>query len=236
MRYVASVSYPRSGHHLIVRLMQAYFGESFTYCQFYGQPPDACCQEFPCARPGIMCTKNHDMELEVELPGIDANADVPVLVGVRHFMDAVVSDYEQHVRIGNPDSLQEWRSLAGVKAAYYTAFVNKWVAAPRRAERCILKYEEIVTAPEQTVARVIRFFDPAAEVDHDRLARCLADTARESINEHNDVVLEQGHGIAAPRRVETFRYFDPKIFGRIEGCVADALRLLDYPLRYPAPV
>jgi hypothetical protein len=61
LRYVAGVSWPRSGHHLLVRMLKSYFGKVFEYCEFY--EPQQCCKQFPCARRGVVhFSKNHDFD------------------------------------------------------------------------------------------------------------------------------------------------------------------------------
>jgi len=35
LNYVTCVSWPRSGHHLLERVLGAYFGERWGYCEFY---------------------------------------------------------------------------------------------------------------------------------------------------------------------------------------------------------
>jgi len=63
LRYVAGVSWPRSGHHLLQRLLQSYF-PSLLYCDFYGAETD-CCKRIPCSRPKVGFSKSHDFNDEV---------------------------------------------------------------------------------------------------------------------------------------------------------------------------
>ena len=98
MERVIGVSWPRSGHHLLVRLLTLYFGETFRYCDFYGGV-DNCCKTAPCTRADIHLAKSHDFDLA--LPQI---ADRKYLIQYRDFVPSVVSNFELHVRNGAPDT------------------------------------------------------------------------------------------------------------------------------------
>ena len=59
MDHVTGVSWPRSGHHLLVRMLKLYFGETFGYCDFYGGI-EGCCKTVPCTRTdSVHLTKSH---------------------------------------------------------------------------------------------------------------------------------------------------------------------------------
>lgn len=75
LRKVQSTSFPRSGHHLLVNCLLAYYGETpyvqktsgeiiipeligswnFVYCEYYNH-----CYQVPCAHPATCFQKNHD--------------------------------------------------------------------------------------------------------------------------------------------------------------------------------
>ena len=69
MDYVVGISWPRSGHHMLLRLLKLYFGPSFGYCSLYGDRPEhpevpQCCRCVPCTNAGkINFSKNHDFDL-----------------------------------------------------------------------------------------------------------------------------------------------------------------------------
>jgi hypothetical protein len=72
--YFQGVSWERSGHHLLERILIAYFGDEFGYCEHYS--PDDCCKSVPCLKAGtINLSKNHDMK-----------SIVPIVDGVKYII------------------------------------------------------------------------------------------------------------------------------------------------------
>ena len=88
IRYVAGVSWPRSGHHLVQRLLQGYFGPHLSYDMFY-HPELDCCRVFPCTRGRVHFSKNHDWDLSGVM-----SAGLPYLIQYRSAAAAAVSDFE----------------------------------------------------------------------------------------------------------------------------------------------
>src|SRR4051812_41302305 len=67
-RVVFGKSIPRSGHHYLVRLMLAYYGEELRYCRYGFNNNDDCCHRLPCSRRFngrnvIFFQKSHDFYL-----------------------------------------------------------------------------------------------------------------------------------------------------------------------------
>lgn len=124
--FVANVSWPRSGHGLLIRILRALLAERFSYCEFYrprAKQGSSCCGRFPCTRPGISMTKQHDAALA---PG------APLVVQIRSFVPAAVSHFEYALSAGSvEDSAASFRAFALAQVAPYRRFTAKWVAPPR---------------------------------------------------------------------------------------------------------
>jgi hypothetical protein len=155
-RYVAGVSWPRSGHHLAVNVLKEYFGVNFSYCEFY--TPKDCCRAFPCVRrDSVKFSKNHDFHLRA--PISDSS---PYLIQYRAFLPSVVSAYEMFVAQGQPDTPDSFENFATSVSGMYNAFLERWVFgthSPR--ERLVLRYEEITSdGGVHFIALMIRFFAP----------------------------------------------------------------------------
>lgn len=233
LRYVACVSYPRSGHHLIVRLLKGYFQTRFRYCQFYGSP-EGCCGKFPCTNREVTFTKNHDMDLgrstALGLPKVDG---VPYLILVRNFLDAVVSDYNLHLRNVGEDSLAEWQKFAKSKMNYYRRFVQKWVTSDDGIERLVVRYEDLTNGPENVLARIVSFFDPntpvQVELIHQLVAAAFLEDVRPTTTE---VVLN--FGVKNRRRVEEFQHYDANFFAGLEQELWSELSPMGYTSRFAA--
>ena len=128
LRYVACISYPRSGHHLTVRVLQQYFKHDFKYCQFYNSQEGNCCQSFPCTDESVRMTKNHDMELNrPNAVGLQKQPEVPYLVLIRNFLEG--SGYE--VKVLEYTSGGQWRHLSARPGRRCCCYVVVAVSAYR---------------------------------------------------------------------------------------------------------
>ncbi len=92
MHHLLSVSLPRSGHHVIEKVMAGLFQDRFVYCEFYG-PPN-CCHKIPCSKIRdheaagklVVIQKTHDHQLcdpiPTSLDGILVQVREPIARGV----------------------------------------------------------------------------------------------------------------------------------------------------------
>jgi hypothetical protein len=232
LRYVACVSYPRSGHHLTVRLLSHYFKDAFRYCQYYNQSCD-CCQSFPCTNPSVSMTKNHDMDLSRPLnTGIAKQPGVPYLVLIRSFLEAVVSDYSLFLR-NHEDSREAWESFAQRKLQYYQRFLHKWVLRHDGLEKFVVRYERLTEDPLETFAEIINFFHPPQPVNRQHLQRLIDDAALEDAKPTGTEVIRQ-FGVRNRRRLEDFKHYDPQYFAVLELQLSSEMSQLGYPQRFAA--
>ncbi len=233
LRYVACVSYPRSGHHLTVRLLTDYFQEDFRYCTFYDRP-EGCCQQFPCSSQDVRLTKNHDMELGISIAlGIPKVPEVPYLVLVRNFLEAVVSDYNLFLRRQPSDDREAWQAFACRKMEYYRRFVRKWLMSDDGLEKLVVRYEDLTSQPEANLGRMVNFFCPLVPVKLERLREVVAAAPLEDVRPTETQVVPQ-FGVRNRRRVEEFQHFDTDFFAQLESQLWPELSHLGYVARYAA--
>ena len=209
IRYVAGVSWPRSGHHLVQRLLQEYFGPDFVYCEFYDPELD-CCRVFPCTRSRVHFSKNHDRDLSGVM-----TAGLPYLIQYRSAAAAAVSDFELHLRDGHSDTAREFETFALHRARRWGKFVSKWVDGSDGLERLIVRYEHLTEDPLGTMAPIIQFFSPDVAVDRDKLTHTIATIPAIQITKIDEQWIEKA-GVQSPRQVEDFRFYDLDLFRRIE--------------------
>ena len=233
LRYVACVSYPRSGHHLAVRIFRQYFRSRFRYCQYYVDLNGDCCGEFPCSNEQVTMTKNHDMGLgkhpEEGIPKVDG---VPYLILVRNFLEAVVSDYNLFLR-GNEDSESAWVAFARQKSVYYQRFVQKWIADTDSIEKLVVRYEDLTSEPIEAFQRCIQFFQPGERTDTERLAAVIQGAVLEDARPDTTVVVRD-FGVRARRDIKAFPHYRAEFFQELEDRLENELKLLGYRLRYAA--
>lgn len=205
------VSWPRSGHHLLVDLLTAYFGQMFQYCQFYGKDKD-CCGKTPCEwRDKIHFTKNHDFALSVP-----RQKDVVYLLQYRDFLPSVASEFELYVRNGNEDSEASFKSFSQQRAKSYKNFMAKWNAAEPQVEAIYrLSYERLTAEPELVLPEVLRLFDPDISIDETRMKQVIS-SVRKNMVDKGELRFIDGFGVKSTRKVTEFRYFDDEFFAKLK--------------------
>lgn len=218
LRYVAGISFPRSGHHLLVRLLNRYFheieGARFVYCDFY--PPERdCCRIFPCSRNGVTFSKNHDFG-----GAANADVDVPQLVQYREFLPAVVSDFELFVR-GKPDTASAFRGFATTKARMWGEFVTKWVDADFSGERLVIPYEDLTRDPVAWLGQAVTLF--GGTVDRGVLEEVVRSEQAQAVTSGGEVWTANA-GVVNTRRVQDFRFYDAAVFELVQAQADDARR------------
>lgn len=208
MDRVIGVSWPRSGHHLLVRLLTLYFGDTFLYCDFYGGV-DQCCKTAPCARADIHLSKSHDFDLSLpQIPGRK------YLIQYRDFIPSVVSNFELHVRNGAPDTLTSFRNFASTQFDVYRAFMHKWVHSAFAAGQLLIDYDALQRDPTACLARAVAWLDPDTPADAARIAAAVAQVDGEQI-ERGKVKRLERTGVHAARRIEEFRHYRPELFAAL---------------------
>lgn len=211
IRYVAGVSWPRSGHHLLVRLMKGYFGERFNYCEFYTEHLD-CCREFPCTRSqNISFSKNHDFNLD-----ISTKESVPYIVQYREFYNSVVSEFELHIRVHGPesDNKEEFMKHSIAKARQYKVFLRKWVEEEPGNNILLVPYESLILNTEEMAIACIQHFSPGTEIDLAHLRSVIRDVDGERV-ENRKIVKLHNVGVHKSRDYRQFRYYDDQWYTTI---------------------
>ena len=200
---VQGVSFPRSGHHILVDVLSSYFGSTFQYCGFY-----LLCEQRPCAGRVNHLQKNHDHELTLPI-----DADHDYLIQYRHPLHSITSHYEHKLRHGEfspeQDSRDTWEEFALASVGHWRSWARKWLIANTNPRAFKLAYEEIMANAPGVLARLVQFFGPSHPVDLAHLHRIIRQITR------------------APRRsLRQFRYFDPAFFRMLESNVSEELLAL----------
>ncbi|KNG93246.1 hypothetical protein ATO11_12375 [Pseudaestuariivita atlantica] len=198
----------------MVRLLQAYFGPSFGYCEFH-QPTD-CCKEFPCARQDrIHLSKNHDFGQKTpQLPGIRH------VIQWRDFIPSVVSSYELSPDRKTDDSAETFATYASQRWGPYSLFRAKWITSDFAQKHVQLRYEDLAADPVAAMEPVVALFSAGAPYDRDRMAAIAAEAAGIS-KLKGDTAHAADPGVRNRRRVEDFRWYDPELFDLLGALVLE---------------
>lgn len=208
LRYVANVSWPRSGHHLLINLLNIYFGDRFGYCEFYSaQKEGVCCGSFPCTRAGeITMSKNHDFDGKSVLP-----EGVSLVVQYREPVASIVSDYDLYLSAGREDTREAFVDFATKRMKAYVTFYDRWIS-PGIPNRVRIDYAELTSKPAEALARVIALFTDEP-VDAARLNHAISNV--DIVHFTQGRLKAVGRGVSATRDVTFFRYFDWELFQRL---------------------
>lgn len=143
---VQMVTIPRSGHHLLVRLLRA--ARPVRYCGFYR--PRECCRQIPCVA-GMELQRTHDFAGRT--PRIET---LRYLIQVRDIVPALVSGFELHAQ-RHPDTRGEWERFALKRLERHRRpFVRKWLRSPP-PHSMVVHYDDLVTDTADTFRRVAEF-------------------------------------------------------------------------------
>lgn len=206
--YVMGVSWPRSGHHLLARLLRLYYGPQFIYCSFYGKV--GCCGQTPCARAGVVrYSKNHDFG-----GTLIQDPEQRYLIQTRAFVPSVVSNFELYLRDGGADTAASFARFASTQFSTYRAFQDKWVTSDFARGQTVIPYEALINQPAQALCYALSSFgdlrpDPA------RLRAAIAAVDGEEVRERR-ITPRPASGIHAPRNVAQFRHYDAKLFACLD--------------------
>jgi hypothetical protein len=189
---VQCVSFPRSGHHLLMDILSLYYGRNgFRYCEFYTH-----CRRSPCANPAVNFQKNHDLALDLKVP-----RNTRCLVQVRRPIESIVSWFVwqcgQYPE--TEDSRASWEAFAREKARFWKRFAAKWTGEDPDPGKLVVRYDKLVQKPLETTAEVVRFLSPGRPPQLNLLKQIVA-------------VQRVRRGLP----IERFKYYDAGFFGEIE--------------------
>lgn len=202
------VSWPRSGHHLLARLLRLYYGAGFAYCGFYGQA--GCCGQAPCARAGqVRYSKNHDFD-----GTLPQDPSRRYLIQTRAFVPSVVSNFELYLREGGSDDAASFARFASAQFTAYRAFQDKWVTSEFARTQTVIPYEALIRDPATALTYALSSFGDTAP-DPGRLRAAIAQVDGEEVA-HRRVTPRPGTGVHAPRDVTQFRHYDAHLFGYLD--------------------
>lgn len=154
-----NVSFPRSGHHMLVEVLKCYFGDEFHYCEWhsdYYKRPDVCAE--------TNFTKTHDHHLTWPV-----SPEYHHLVQVRSPLYSIASWRIHHK--GQFRYFYEDQEVSKQKVEFWAKWVNKWILSPV-PNRLIVQYESLIMRKSNVWRKVVEFVSPDA-VNMDKLCHCI---------------------------------------------------------------
>ena len=172
---VQVVSFPRSGNHLLAKLLEELSCESsqfeFKYCEFY-----KCCKQFPCTK-GCKVSKTHDWGLKVK----DDSHDVKYIIQYRKDMSQQMSAF---YRFCCPDCKsysdidpysESFQKFMKDKKNYYYGFMRKWLN--KRGENYLhVEYYDFIKHPMEYMKKIMKFiYGENIILDLDKMQKVIND-------------------------------------------------------------
>ncbi len=191
---VQGVSLPRSGHHLLERLLRHYFPEDL-YCDFY-----TCCQCTPC-KFGKKIQKHHDLSLQLKnrfdkLHLIQFRREPQaqfeayfrffqrlyergeVTFEVQKHFDYFNNYYNEYYKTFNDSPSvevlkQSYNRFVNDHVSYYMEFVKKWITNNENPNTFFLAYEDFIRQPSEHLRWVVDLISPQSDIATDKLRDAL---------------------------------------------------------------
>jgi hypothetical protein len=237
MEKTVFITFPRSGHHLVVNVLIKYFSKNtkhreilgnqtrlyckntiaagkLHYCEYYNH-----CQSTPCSDSKTNLQKNHDFGLN---EGIDNNYRYIILY--RHPLDAVVSWYRFFVEgsflekifgIFINDKKESWQDFSKKAIIFWKNFIKKWLYQTHIEHKLLMSYEEIIETPIISFINVLKFIDPDSEINLLLLKKCIEDS-----------------NIARKNDIKKAYHYDKKFFAVIEKEALNEIKDLGLELKF----
>ena len=150
MRKIVLTSFPRSGHHLLVDRLRAYFGDELVYRDPY----------VDLDLEGATLLKSHDFVLDD-----DPRSENRIVLLRDDGLAAVQSWFDFDVKHGGlVDSAASWKTFLTIKSSFYRRWREKWVpehwtrsGRHLSAVNPVFFYEELVRFPVATTYSAVRF-------------------------------------------------------------------------------
>ena len=181
LRYVQSISFPGSGHHLLLDILLRYFSRckhyplthgmnyrksvlyagDFAYCESYQH-----CQNRPCTNQDVKFQKNHDFPIHFPLGKVDDtdnshSKDTPILVQYRKDHRAAISSYKKRFLSENHHVTTE------MLETYWQNFSSNWIETENK-NIVQIAYEDLLNQPLQMSSQAIQLFHDQ-DVDYEFL-------------------------------------------------------------------
>lgn len=185
------VSLPRSGHHLLERILRKYFQTDRIYCDYY-----YCCQSVPCRKKKPF-SKHHDLNLNLPVEE-DVTYIVQFRMDPQSQFEAYFRFFEKQYRNGNvtfdveknfpyfqgfynkyfeayhlsldeETRLSAYHQFVNDHLSYYLSFFQKWI----HPHFFLVPYELFINSPQKYVVEIIHRLYPNHRINYPHLSQVI---------------------------------------------------------------
>lgn len=143
MKKIHNITFPRSGHRVLGRVLKRYLKDKVKYHEVYGGSKYT--------EKEANYIKDHDFALKV-VP----SKNRVYLVQIRYPLESIISLFR--LEKGGKDR-REWELFAINRLKFWMGFYKKWVINPIGSPRYVLNYEDLITNPYKKSEEILRFID-----------------------------------------------------------------------------
>lgn len=140
------VTFPRSGHHWLIRELQARLGNAFCYSEHYSRQ-----RETLESNPAINAQKTHDFDFCC--PVATEDSGIRHIVQIRDFYSCCKSWHKLPRHKGG--SVGSLDAFLKSRWTYYAAFNEKWVISPFVPNRLVVPYDSLLRNFDETINQII---------------------------------------------------------------------------------
>lgn len=195
MEKILNLTFPRSGHHLLVDILKSYFNDKMNYCEFYNSNNNCGC--FGGTNPGNqLCVKektnfqkHHDFEKlfhEPRVLTVPKDLDRKYLILYRSKYPALVSWYEMFLDEEDnkkvEHSEEDFRNFMNWATNFYDKWIEKWVEDKEIENKLVITYEELTSNTVEIVAKVVEFSEE--RISRSRIKDAIIDV---TVKEKRDI-------------------------------------------------
>jgi len=143
MRKAICITFPRSGHHLLLRGLFTILPEHLVYSEGYKSQHNI--KNCEC----VNFQKEHDLDLDHEI-----DEQYGYIIQSRNPTDAIRSWYRQAVQYEELET--PWEEFEKQKREYHQKWINKWIMG-RPKDSLVLTYGELTDNKQAAVMRVANY-------------------------------------------------------------------------------
>jgi hypothetical protein len=230
MKPTQGISFPRSGHAAVYKILESYYEGCFVYCDIDNNRHCGC-RSMPCINPQRTFAKNHDFGLRyrfilrrrrwfgvtgvaTRFKGDRIRKNERYLVQYRTPVPAIASNFRLHIRRKpHENHVAGWRAFALKDIAYWNRFVDKWILEyPERSRQPLYcSYEQLIAAPEARVREILTY------------------TSKYSLDEERVRYVMKKAPILPRHNLRTFEFSDTGFFKELEALAFPRLERLNLP-------
>jgi hypothetical protein len=156
------VSFPRSGQHLLERLLKHihnYYNKEFSYCEYY-----TCCQKIPCNKNSLF-QKNHDFNLNLKL-NINEKFIIIYRKNKIYQLESLFrlnkfrkNVFNSNINYKDKETFNNLIRFIKNNSKYYDNFVDKYIKSNKYQQALIIEYDDFLSQYKNYIKKIILFLN-----------------------------------------------------------------------------